>query len=263
MSRFHAGYSLGTVFGALVGAAMVAAHVSVTGHLLVVAALIAVVVAAGTRSFLDHADVASPAEDDDAPGRGHFAAWREPRTLLVGLFVLAFAFAEGTGNDWISVATIDGYGTSAATGSLAFATFLASMTLGRWFGPATLDRHGRVAVVRVLAAVAAAGSLLFVFARVTAVAFVGVALWGLGTSLGFPVGMSAGADEPRYAPGRVSVIASIGYCAFLAGPPAVGFLGDRFTVLRALVVVTALAALAVVISPAVAPPTAAAARADG
>jgi hypothetical protein len=29
--------------------------------------------------------------------------------------------------------------------------------------------------------------------------------------------MSAGADDPHLAPGRLSVIASIGYCAFLAG----------------------------------------------
>ena len=35
--------------------------------------------------------------------------WRERRTLLVGVFVLAFAFAEGAGNDWINVAMIDGY----------------------------------------------------------------------------------------------------------------------------------------------------------
>ena len=48
------------------------------------------------------------------PSRGALAAWREPRTLLIGVFVLAFAFAEGTGNDWISVAVIDGYGTAAA-----------------------------------------------------------------------------------------------------------------------------------------------------
>jgi len=29
--------------------------------------------------------------------------------------------------------------------------FLTAMTIGRWFGPALLDRHGRTAVVRVLA----------------------------------------------------------------------------------------------------------------
>ncbi|HEU5008350.1 MAG TPA: MFS transporter [Jatrophihabitantaceae bacterium] len=258
MSRFHAGYSLGTVAGALSGAAVVAGHLNVTGHLVAVAIVTVVAVVGATRAFLDDGAAAGvPREQPETVGRrGAFGAWREPRTLIVGVFVLAFAFAEGTGNDWISVATIDGYDTSAAVGTLAFATFLTAMTVGRWFGPAALDRHGRVPVVRALAGVAVGGSLLFVFAPSAPAAFAGAALWGLGTSLGFPVGMSAGADEPRYAAGRVSVIASIGYCAFLAGPPAVGFLGDRFSVLHALVTVTALVALAAAISPAVSPPTA-------
>ena len=41
MPRFHAGYSVGTVAGALVGAVMVALHVPVTGHLLAVAVVCA------------------------------------------------------------------------------------------------------------------------------------------------------------------------------------------------------------------------------
>ena len=41
MPRFHAGFSVGTVAGALLGAAMVALGVSVTAHLLAVAAIVA------------------------------------------------------------------------------------------------------------------------------------------------------------------------------------------------------------------------------
>ena len=66
--------------------------------------------------------------------------------------------------------------------------------------------------------------------------------------------MSAGADDPRYAAGRVSVIASIGYCAFLGGPPLIGFVGDHVTVLRALVAVAVLLAIAAAVSGAVARP---------
>ncbi|HST46389.1 MFS transporter [Jatrophihabitans sp.] len=253
MSRFHAGYSVGTVAGALVGAVMVALGVPVTAHLLVVAVVVGLAVPWGARAFVD--DAAGIAEDPEQSGRrGALAAWREPRTLLIGVFVLAFAFAEGTGNDWISVATIDGYSTSAVLGTLAFAVFLAAMTLGRWFGPGLLDRYGRVPVIRVLAVLGIAGTLLFVFAPSTPLAYAGTVLWGLGVSLGFPVGMSAGADEPRYAAGRVSVIASIGYCAFLAGPPTVGFLGDHVTVLRALTSVAVLLGLAALITAVVAPP---------
>ena len=252
MSRFHAGFSLGTVAGALLGAVMIALHVPVTVHLLAVAIGTGIVVCRGTRAFVP--DAAGVQEHRGMKGgRSVLGAWREPRTVLIGVFVLAFAFAEGTGNDWISIATIDGYGAPAAVGTLAFAGFMSAMTIGRWFGPGLLDRYGRVPVVRVLAPLGIAGSLLFVFAPATMLAaFTGVVLWGLGTSLGFPVGMSAGADEPNFAAARVSVIASISYSAFLAGPPAVGFLGDHFAVRRALCVVAVLLAVAVLLSAVVA-----------
>jgi predicted MFS family arabinose efflux permease len=255
MSRFHAGFSLGTVAGALVGAAMVALEVPVTVHLLCVAVLVGVCVPLAARQFLP-GDGADPQRSDDgaaAPAERALAAWREPRTLLVGVVVLAFAFAEGTGNDWISVALIDGYHAPAALGTLAFAAFLVAMTAARWFGPALLDRYGRVPVIRVIAVAGIVGLLLFVFGGSTPVVFAGALLWGAGVSLGFPVGMSAGADDPRMAPARVSVVASVGYCAFLAGPPLIGFLGDRLTVLRALTSVAVLLALAALVAGAVSP----------
>ncbi|MCU7722971.1 MFS transporter [Actinoplanes sp. KI2] len=254
MSRFHAGFSLGTVAGALAGAAMVALHVPVAAHLTGVAIVVVLGVAWHARRFIPDHDESGPLADDDAPKTGALAAWREPRTLLVGVFVLAFAFAEGVGNDWISVAAIDGHHVSAAYGTLAFAAFLTAMTAGRWFGPGLLDRYGRTPVVRVLALIGIAGVALFVFGPSPAYAYAGTLLWGLGASLGFPVGMSAGGDDPRKAAGRVSVIASIGYCAFLAGPPTIGFLGDHLTVLRALIVVAALLTMAMLIAGAVRPP---------
>jgi len=78
----------------------------------------------------------------------------------------------------------------------------------------------------------------------------GVALWGLGASLGFPVGMSAAADDEHLAPARVSVVAVIGYTAFLAGPPLVGLLGDRVGVLSALLVVPVVLIPALALVPA-------------
>lgn len=248
MSRFHAGFSLGTVAGALLGAAMVALHVAVAAHLATVAVVVALVVPWYARRFLPDHHQTEPATTAEAPRRGALTAWREPRTLLIGVFVLAFAFAEGVGNDWISVASIDGHHVPAVLGTLAFASFLTAMTTGRWFGPGLLDRYGRVPVVRTLALVGIAGVALFVFGPSPIYAFAGTLLWGLGASLGFPVGMSAGGDDPRRAAARVSVIASIGYCAFLAGPPTIGFLGHQITVLRALTVVAALLGLAALIA---------------
>jgi MFS family permease len=159
------------------------------------------------------------------------------------------AFTEGTGNDWLAVAMIDGYHTVPVIGPLTFATFLAAMTLGRWFGPNLIDKFGRVTVVRTSAVVALVGLMLVVFGHFIPVAFVGAVLWGLGAALGFPVGMSAAADDPKMSAARVSVVASIGYTAFLAGPPVVGLLGDRVGVLRALLVVPLLLIPALALAP--------------
>jgi fucose permease len=244
MPRFHAGFSVGTVAGALVGAAMVALGVSAAVHLVAVAAIVAVVGPLAVRDFLPDGHV--PAEHGDP--RNPLRAWTERRTVLIGVFVFAAAFTEGTGNDWLGVAMIDGYGAAAALGALTFAVFLAAMTLGRWFGPGLIDRHGRVRTVRVFAAMALAGLALVVWGSTLPVAMAGAALWGLGTALGFPVGMSAAGDDPAHAAARVSVVATIGYVAFLAGPPLIGFLGEHTGTLRALTVTGGLVALGLLIS---------------
>jgi predicted MFS family arabinose efflux permease len=257
MSRFHAAWSLGTVTGALIGAVAVALGVPVTVHLAVAALAEGPVVWVVARSFVpdvpDVPDVANVTGETARAGSA-LAAWREPRTVLIGVFVLAFAFAEGTGNDWISVSVIEDYGAPATLGALAFAVFLAAMTGGRWFGAGLIDRYGRVPVTRALAAVAVAGLALFIFGRALPAAFAGALLWGGGTSLGFPTGMSAAADEPALAAPRVGVTASIGYCAFLGGPPLIGFLGDHIEIRYALVCVAVLLALAIAIAPVLRPP---------
>jgi MFS family permease len=176
------------------------------------------------------------------------SAWLEPRTLLIGLIVLSAAFAEGTANDWMAVAFVDGHQLSNAMGVVAFAVFLVFMTAGRILGTGLLDRYGRVTVLRILFAMAIVGCLLVVFGP-TWLAFIGAAIWGVGASLGFPVGMSAAADDPARAPMRLSVVATIGYTAFLAGPPFLGFLGDHLGVLRALIVVGAISLIAILIVP--------------
>ncbi|WP_298802596.1 MFS transporter [uncultured Pseudokineococcus sp.] len=284
MTRFHAGFSVGTVAGALLGTLLVHLDVPVPWHLAVVGVVVAVAVPLGSRAFvpddsaadlepLDDGGVADEPALDEAAGslatgpeptaspaaapavatRGAFASWTEPRTLLIGVFVLAFAFAEGTANDWIAVAVIDGYGADAALGTLTFAVFLTAMTVGRWYGPDLLDRFGRVATIRVMASVSLVGLLLFILSPVLPLALVGALLWGGGIALGFPLGMSAAADDPALAPGRVSVVASIGYVAFLAGPPLIGLLGEAAGVLRAVSVVAVLLALALLVSGSVRP----------
>ncbi|WP_202970589.1 MFS transporter [Saccharothrix sp. ALI-22-I] len=249
MPRFHAVWSLGTVAAAGLAALAAWAGVPVTVHL----AGVAVVVLGGTvvaaRTFRYAGDAVGA-----KGGSGVLAAWREPRTLLIGLLVLVLAFTEGTANDWVAVAFVDGYSFGPAAGAVVFGVFVATMTFGRVVGTVALDRWGRVPVLVGTMLLAIGGVALAVLGGSPVVAVAGVALWGLGTSLGFPVGMSAAADEKVRAAARVSVVAVIGYTAFLAGPPVVGLLGDQVGILRALLIVPLLLVPALALVPVLRPP---------
>lgn len=247
MPWFHAAFSGGTLIGAAVAIPLVHFEISILIHCIVVAAVTLILVWWGTSRF----EPAVP-EHADKPKTKHRSAWTEPRTLLVGVMVLAAAFTEGSANDWMAIAFVEGHEVSKSTGVIAFAVFLAFMTAGRLAGTYALDHYGRIAVLRALFISAVLGSLLVVFGSTT-LAFIGAAIWGLGASLGFPVGMSAAADDPQRAAVRLSVVATIGYLAFLGGPPLLGLLGNQFGVLRSLIVVGLVSVLALLVLPAAKP----------
>ena len=114
--------------------------------------------------------------------RNPLSAWLEPRTLLIGLLVLAAAFTEGSALDWLSVGIVDGYGTPSWVGVLGFAAFVSAMTVGRVLGTSWLDRYGRVPVLWTAFALAAVGALLVIFGPFLGLvaAFAGALIWGLG-----------------------------------------------------------------------------------
>ncbi|WP_020145949.1 MFS transporter [Terracoccus sp. 273MFTsu3.1] len=253
MPHFHAAFSGGTVVSALIGAGLSFLHVPVAVHLAGVVVLLLAVTPWFLRAFLPRSVEMDETGAEVRSEAGIGAAWREPRTLLIGVVVLAAAFTEGTANDWVAVALSDGYGLERWVGVVGFAVFLTAMTAGRLLGTRVLDERGRVPVLRVLFVSAVVGCLLVVYGG-PVLAFVGAAIWGVGASLGFPVGMSAAADDPRRAAARMSVVSTIGYTAFLAGPPLLGFLGDHVGVLHSLLVVGAMAVVALLALPAVREP---------
>jgi fucose permease len=250
MPAFHAAFSGGTVLAGLLGAAMSRLDVPLLSHFLGVIAVEVVVGIWALRTFLPReSEVETSGADGHMRAAKPRSAWLEPRTVMIGLVVLAAAFTEGTANDWVAVAFVEGHDLPNWAGVLAFSTFLTFMTVGRLLGTSVLDRYGRVPVVRATFVLAAIGSLMVIFGNAP-LAYAGTAVWGVGASLGFPVGMSASADEPARAGARMSVVATIGYTAFIAGPPLLGFLGDHFTVLKALGVVTVLLCVAMAAVPA-------------
>ncbi|WP_338390811.1 MFS transporter [Rhodococcus opacus] len=175
---------------------------------------------------------------------GGLTIWRDTRIVLLGLIALGMAFAEGSANDWLPLGIVDGYGVGSATGAAVYVVFVAAMTSGRLLGGRVVDRYGRSATVRWSAALAVAGVLIVILAGNLVLAALGCALWGVGVALGFPLALSAAADSGAGAARRVSAVSTLGYMAFLVGPPLLGLLGEQFGLLQAFYVVLAGAVLA-------------------
>ncbi|GAA0314189.1 MFS family permease [Kineococcus aurantiacus] len=253
----HGAYSSGLCVGALLGLAANATRLPVPAHLLAVAVL----TAAATGWLVRNLAPGTGREErraSNVPLRetvgGFLSVWRETRTLAIGVIVLGMALAEGSAGDWLPLIVVDGFSLTATTGALVYAFFGAAMAAGRFGGGHFLDRHGRTPVVVASAAAAVVGIALVSFAPGIEVAVAGVLLWGLGAALGFPVALSAAGDDPVGAARRVSAVATMGYLAFLVGPPVLGFVGEHVGLRGAILLVLVVVAVSGAFARAVAEP---------
>jgi MFS family permease len=154
--------------------------------------------------------------------------------------MLGVELGEGTANSWLTLAVRDGHGQPNAVAALFFVAFAVGETLARALGGRLVDRIERAPTVRLTTALGAVGLAMFILAPSAWLVLAGTLLWAVGVSMGFPLGMSAAAESGPNPAARVSVVASIGYLANLAGPPLIGILSETVGVLTALWTVAAL-----------------------
>ncbi|MGF7491580.1 MFS transporter [Bacillus velezensis] len=255
MPALHASFSAGTLIGAGLSSLAILFKVPVLVHLLLIAGIEFILIFTFFR-FLPE----DTGKEDAVSRRQEVSSekpenvWTEPRTLLIGLIVLGMAFAEGSANDWLPLTMTDGFHVTHAQGTAVYGVFLTAMLIARIFGGAFLDRYGRVPVLRLCTAVSVIGLSLVIFSGNLTAAVIGVFLWGIGASLGFPVGLSAAGDDPKGAVKRVGAISFVGYCAFLVGPPVLGLLGEEFGLVKALIIVLIGIVLSGLVSRAAKPP---------
>ena len=224
MPQFHAAFSGGAFIGALIGAGLSTLGVGLPAHLLVIAAVVVAAALLTPRYFLPHEPEAAPARGE--PGRAGPAR-------LAG--------------------RPDPADRRRRPGRHAHRRRRQRLDRqGRRGRPGHAEVHRRPAVCRLCAGddghallwrpgdrrlrpggsaqcqhgAAALPGLASLFSPATSGWPAGAALWGVGAALAFPVGMSAAADDPKHAAARVSVVSTLGYIAFLAGPPLLGYLGD-------------------------------------
>ncbi len=234
MSSFHAAYSIGGVSGAAFGAAMASLPQSLFGHFAIVGVGALVLVALNTGALVE-----TTPEPLIEERRSIFSL--PPRVIWpLGLIAFCAGLGEGSMSDWSAVYLRNVVGTAAGTAALGFAAFSLLMTTGRLFGDRVTGHFEPSSIVRGGAVLAGAGLLLAILVPQTPFVLVGFAAVGAGLSITIPLAFSAAGNTPGVPAGiGIAGVATMGYAAFLAGPPFVGLLADA-TSLRVSLFVVAL-----------------------
>lgn len=249
MPLLHGGWSIGAIVGSALGAGATALSIPFAAQFVGEALAMAVVGFVAVRflptaSDLDAVGAAGAGAAIRPPVltriRSWLSGWTDVRLLLIGVVMLGVELGEGSANSWLTLAARDDHHQTNAIAALFFVTFAIGESAARIFGGPVVDRVGRVSAIRITTAIGVLGLLLFILGAAPWIELVGVLLWSVGVSMGFPLGMSAAADSGPNPAARVSVVASLGYVANLGGPPVIGFLAESFGLLDALWFVVAL-----------------------
>ena len=251
-------YAVGMLGGALLGALAAQMGLPLGAHLFGLAALELLACGTAVGFYLTKDEIAALAPAQNKGDGGEVSsnkakgltrvAWREKQTVLIALMVMSAGLMEGAANDWLNLSMVDGYGYSTAAASAAFAFFLLMMTIVRFASPRLEARLGSPKLLRITFTGAVVGLLLVAFAPHHLFAVAGIALWGIGSALGFPLGISALSVDPVMTPARVSVLSTVNYGAALIGPPLLGLIADHIGYHRALAFVALPILLAIVLA---------------
>ena len=167
---------------------------------------------------------------------------------------MAAALSEGSANDWLSLAVVDGFDQTEAVGAAMLGVFVGAMTLVRLLGTRLIDRFGRVDVLRVSGIGRRSSACCCSGSRPRfALAGVGIVLWGFGAALAVPVGIAAASDDPLRAAGRVAVVSSFASVASIAAPPLLGIAAASTGARHALVLIAVAMVASVLLARQVAP----------
>lgn len=234
---FHAAFSIGTVAGAAVGALVLYFNINFAVHLAILIIIANVLMVWAGLNYIPHSIIVAMTADDANNAARSKRAWRERRTLLAGAIVFGTGLMEGGANDWLALSMVDGFDMPPARGTAVLALFLFVLTMTRVLSPRLLLRWRGDRVLRALLI----GSIIGLVAVSTSpwigLALIGVVLWATGAALGFPIAASVLSRQPAMAAARMAVMSTLGYGAFLAGPPIIGYIAEHIGYRHALIVI--------------------------
>jgi MFS family permease len=225
MSRCHGFWSLGIMFGSLIGAGSMALHLSAQWSIPVVALIVLpLALITSVKLPADEKAVAAPSTATSAG-----APRKLPSFALLGIcaFTFGVTMTEGAIADWSAVYLKDVQLAGGAATGLGYSVFACLVATGRFAGDSMKARFGAVAIARGCGCAALVGLVIVLLAPGTFMALVGFGCIGIGVSVGFPLAVTASAGlTDRPAAASVAILSFIALLGFLVGPPLIGFVGE-------------------------------------
>ena len=238
MNRAHAFWSLGFCATALIGAGASQLGLSVTTHLSCLGGAIFILSIAGFACYRQAAN--RPAEAQNLP-----LFVRPTRAVMVlVLLTLSAMLAEGAAIDWSIIFMRDIFASPPLTAgmALALAAFLQFAT--RFNADRFVQQFGAIVVAKTCLWLLLSGAVLVVFSPFWWIALLGFALIGAGSSVIFPLAMSAAAQlKDRPAATNVASLAQISFMIFLAAPPLLGFIAEHISIRASFALILPLAVI--------------------
>ncbi len=224
MNRSHAFWSFGFFGAGLFGALMIRLGLSPQMHMMLVVPLVTGLV---WLLLSDYQPAAKRGTDtnEDSP---KFARPSLAILVLVGVSISAMLL-EGASIDWSAIYMVEVFATAPFMGGVAVAAGALSQAIVRYFADRFVDKYNPVRVARAMQAMMALGVIIIFFATGPVMALIGFGFLGAGTSVLFPLTMSAAAQrDDRSAAINVAALAQFSFIAFLLGPPLLGFVAEHF-----------------------------------
>jgi MFS family permease len=224
MNRAHAFWSFGFFSAGMVGSFVAQAGISPQMHLAIMIPIITV----ATLVFLGRFQPAEHRAGGSTDAAPRFA--RPTLSIMVLVLVcLPAMILEGAGIDWSAIYMRDIFSAAPFWAGFAVALGAGAQAVTRFFADSFVERWSPVIVARGLLTILGIGTLLVFFAPLQWLAYVGLALIGVGTSALFPLAMSAAAQRTdRPAAVNVAALAQISFVSFLLGPPLLGYVAEHF-----------------------------------
>lgn len=227
MPTLHAGYSIGTLIGVGIGAIGTLVGFTIEVQIGVLALVTGVAAIRGAQYLVESARTH---RNDDTERTRPPSLWRNGVVLALGAGSFAITLVEGASNDWLVLAIVDDYGESRTIGAVSYGVLMTAMIVTRLFGGRVSDAIGRARTLQLFAGIGVAGIILVIVSGNMVLAFLGSAMWGIGVALGIPLFISAAGEGPNPAR-RVAFVATLGYFAFICGPPVLGIIAQEIGLL--------------------------------